>query len=100
MIQKFEADIRNHIKIEQQMKLHSDSVIDKLEDKEKECDKLEKRLKDQEYKLQQLEENWRIEVKSREEENSALKRALENKIDSLISLEKQLREAQEQLKSD
>ena len=42
MIQKFEADIRNHIKIEQQMKLHSDSVIDKLEDKEKECDKLEK----------------------------------------------------------
>ena len=36
MIQKYEADIRNHIKVEQQMKLHSDSVIDKLEDQEKE----------------------------------------------------------------
>ncbi len=46
MIQKYEADIRNHIKIEQQMKLHSDSVIDKLEDKEKECAKLEKRIKE------------------------------------------------------
>ena len=40
MIQKLEADVRNHIKVEQQMKLHSDSVLDKLEDKEKEYDAL------------------------------------------------------------
>jgi hypothetical protein len=33
------------------MKLHSDSVIDKLEDREKECDKLEKRIKDIEAKI-------------------------------------------------
>lgn len=77
------------------MKLHSDSVIDKLEDKEKECDKLEKKLKDYECKLSQLEDHWWIEVKSREEENSALKWALENKIDSLINLEKQIKEMQE-----
>ena len=44
IIQKYEADIRNHIKVEQQMKLHSDSVIDKLEDKEKEYDQLEKQV--------------------------------------------------------
>lgn len=40
LIQKYESDIRNHIRIEQQMKLHSDSVINKLEDKEKQYDKL------------------------------------------------------------
>lgn len=81
------------------MKLHSDSVIDKLEDKEKEVDRLEKRLRDKEMKIDHLEDNWRIEVKSKEEENAALKRALENKIDSLITVEKQLKEAKDQLKS-
>ena len=33
------------------MKLHSDSVIDKLEDKEKEVSKLEKKIKEYEQKL-------------------------------------------------
>ena len=33
LIQKYEGDIRNHIRIEQQMKLHSDSVVSKHEKK-------------------------------------------------------------------
>lgn len=40
VIQKFEADIRKHIRIEQQMKLHSESLQQKIEDKEKEIDQI------------------------------------------------------------
>lgn len=40
VIQKFEADIRKHIRIEQQMKLHSESLQQKIEDKDKEIDKI------------------------------------------------------------
>jgi hypothetical protein len=46
LIQKYEGDIRNHIRIEQQMKLHSDSVVSKLEDKEKEFEKMSAKLKE------------------------------------------------------
>ena len=42
VIQKFEGDIRKHIRIEQQMKLHSESLTQKIEDKEKEIDKINK----------------------------------------------------------
>ncbi len=35
MIQKLEADIRNHIRIEQQLKLHIESIQNKLEELER-----------------------------------------------------------------
>ena len=35
MLQKYEAEVRNHIKIEQQLKLHIECVQDKLDDIEK-----------------------------------------------------------------
>jgi hypothetical protein len=35
MLQKYEAEVRNHIKIEQQLKLHIEVLQDKLEDAEK-----------------------------------------------------------------
>jgi chromosome segregation ATPase len=35
MLQKYEAEVRNHIKIEQQLKLHIECVQDKLEETEK-----------------------------------------------------------------
>lgn len=76
------------------MKLHSDSVIDKLEDKEKEVSKLEKKLKEYEQKLREVEEHWKLEQRAKDEENSALKRALENKIDQIIGLEKEIKELQ------
>lgn len=49
VIQKFEGDVRKHIRIEQQMKIHSDNLQQKLEDKEKEYTKLyekNKRMKE------------------------------------------------------
>lgn len=35
MIQKLEGDIRNHIRVEQQLKLHIETVHNKLEEMEK-----------------------------------------------------------------
>ena len=52
MIQKLESDIRNHIRIEQQMKIAIETLQQKLEDKEKEKAKIR-----QEYK------NYIIELK-------------------------------------
>lgn len=74
------------------MKLHSDSVIDKLEDKEKEVDKLERKIKEYEAKIKEVEEHWWLETRAWDEENNALKRALENKIDQIIQLEKEIKE--------
>lgn len=45
VIQKFEGDIRKHIRIEQQMKLHSESLQQKIEDKEKEIDQIQAEMK-------------------------------------------------------
>lgn len=42
MLQKYEAEVRNHIKIEQQLKLHIECVQDKLDDSEKAREKLRK----------------------------------------------------------
>jgi len=38
MLQKLESEVRNHIKIEQQLKLHIECIQDKLEDAIKEKD--------------------------------------------------------------
>lgn len=103
MIQKYEADIRNHIKVEQQMKLHSDSVIDKLEEKEKECSGLEEEVTGFRSELGKVEAQFRIDLKAKDEEVSALKRALETKIDRVMALERESKELHtivEQLKTE
>ena len=41
LIQKLEGDVRMHIMIEQQMKLHSEDVQEKLDEKEKELDQID-----------------------------------------------------------
>lgn len=45
MLQKYEAEVRNHIKIEQQLKLHIECVQDKLDDSEKARDRMKKERK-------------------------------------------------------
>lgn len=42
MLQKYEAEVRNHIKIEQQLKLHIECLQDKLEDAERSAKNTEK----------------------------------------------------------
>ena len=39
MLGKYEAEVRNHIKIEQQLKLHIECVQDKLDEQEKQMKK-------------------------------------------------------------
>ena len=38
MLQKLEGDVRQHIRVEQQLKLHIESVQERLEEQEKEAD--------------------------------------------------------------
>ena len=45
MLQKYEAEVRNHIKIEQQLKLHIECIQDKLDDSEKFKEKYKKEKK-------------------------------------------------------
>lgn len=45
MLQKYEAEVRNHIKIEQQLKLHIECVQDKFDDSEKSKELLKKQRK-------------------------------------------------------
>ena len=93
LIQKYEGDIRNHIRIEQQMKLHSDSVINKLEDKEKQYDKFLEKMKRQEGKYKEFESALKAESKIIKEENEVLKKALEKKIEKILNLETHLKES-------
>ena len=48
MLQKYEAEVRNHIKIEQQLKLHIECIQDKLDDSDKLINKMKKEKKSQE----------------------------------------------------
>ena len=87
LIQKYEGDIRNHIKIEQQMKLHSDSVLSKLEDKEKEYDKAIRKINELKKEVDKIN----IELKMIKEENQALKRSLESKIEKSFNCGKRFK---------
>jgi len=72
MIQQLEADIRKHIRIEHQLKLHIESVEDRVEELERDAAKAEdnskkdeSNLKDNEKEKAQLEEalNRKFELK-------------------------------------
>lgn len=52
-LQVYEAEVRNHIKVEQQLKLHIEILQEKIDDFEKERDKFKTILADQKQKLEQ-----------------------------------------------
>ena len=73
MLQKYEAEVRNHIKIEQQLKLHIECVQDKLEDQEKLLKKeVESKEKEQGEKELELK-RYKDLLSLREKEVSQLK---------------------------
>jgi len=41
VMQQLEADVRKHIRIEHQLKLHIESVEDRVEELEKDCEEME-----------------------------------------------------------
>lgn len=90
MLQKYEAEVRNHIKIEQQLKLHIECVQDKLDDSEKTRDKLEKektKLEDDFKKDQQrLKDLLSLREKEIEQLQTDFKKLLKTNEDLKISL--------------
>ena len=100
MVQKLEGDVRNHIRIEQQLKLHIETIQNKLEEYEKSKGHSSKKSVDQieqlkkenrrmdelitvkEDKIKRLEEQYDHALKKlkNSEEDSAKCKALEEKI--------------------
>jgi len=73
------------------MKLHSDSIIDRLEEKEKECDALEDKLQELEKKAQIVEKQTSIDLQAKDQEIAAMKRALDNRVERVVSLEQEVK---------
>lgn len=93
LIQKYELDIRNHIKIEQQMKLYSDSLLSKLEDKDKQLLKMQDKID----LFKKKAEEDRIDTLMIKEENQAIKKTLE-KYKVNLKAEQELKEANVKIK--
>ena len=74
------------------MKLHSDSVIEKLEDADREISKLIHDLKGVKIQMSEIRSEQKKKEKYLKEETNALKRALEAKIDGIERLEKKNKE--------
>ena len=74
MIQKLEADIRGHIRLEHEMKIHMDYLEGKVEKFEKE----ENKHKDEVYiltkKVNALQEKLKLVQQDRDEKDKMLKR--------------------------
>ena len=90
MLQKYEAEVRNHIKIEQQLKLHIECVQDKLEDQEKQLKK-EITQREGEKSETELELNRYKDLLSlREKEIDSFKKAAEVHEKQVESLNKRI----------
>eukprot|EP00826_Nyctotherus_ovalis_P059212 TRINITY_DN8215_c0_g1_i6.p1 TRINITY_DN8215_c0_g1~~TRINITY_DN8215_c0_g1_i6.p1 ORF type:complete len:365 (+),score=127.94 TRINITY_DN8215_c0_g1_i6:164-1258(+) len=83
-IQKLEAETRMHIRVEQQLKLHVDSIQAKLEEYEKTISKLTKSIKRLETKL--LDASNRMLEKTNEAER--LKKLLDERARRITTLER------------
>lgn len=111
---KLEADIRNHIKIEQQLKLHIDSLQDKIEVLERKNRKIEKnadfseRMKELETKNKHLQllinkyENQCKQIPALEKQIKILKMEIQRQVkqDNSIILDKTNQKIQENPKTN
>eukprot|EP00347_Sterkiella_histriomuscorum_P023839 403333209 len=74
MLQKYEAEVRNHIKIEQQLKLHIECVQDKLDDSEKAREKMKKEKSSQDEEITKDLQRYKELLSLREKEIESLKK--------------------------
>ena len=90
MLQKLENDVRQHIRVEQQMKIYQDSQDQKIED-------ADKKIKDLEFEISMLKKS-QVEVETRTEQLmserdkwrvdcTAAQKALEDKVKKVVELE-------------
>ena len=100
MLQKYEAEVRNHIKIEQQLKLHIECVQDKLDDHEKlvkkeqdnkVIEKTEVKQELQRYKeLLNLREKEIIQLKTKEVNYKKMEETYKKKLTLMDNEKKEL----------
>ena len=66
-LQQYEAEVRNHIKVEQQLKLHIEVLQEKIDDLEKEKTKFEEKLSKEKTQLEKkLKTGYQKIVESKE----------------------------------
>ena len=97
MLQKLEGEVRNHIKIEQQLKLHIECVQDKYEDACKERDRVTKdRSKTEELAANQAKLNEKLEkeVERYKVENEKMAKQIEQLNREVKELKMQAKENQ------
>jgi hypothetical protein len=81
MLQKYEAEVRNHIKIEQQLKLHIECLQDKLEEADRQA-----RLADKEREARRLQdESLAVREAKRYRELLDLREAEVDKMNSQVA---------------
>lgn len=75
MLQKLESEIRNHIRIEQQMKIAMETLSQKLDDKDKERNKIRVEYKQYILELKQDKKRYEelLELRDKELENFSKK---------------------------
>lgn len=78
MLQSLEEEARNHIRIEQQLKLHIDSLQEKLEEKEKVEEKLRAELKEKTELSNMLKEKLREYASKYNKLRQSLKLPIDN----------------------
>ena len=81
MIQKLELEVRSHIRLEQQLKLHLDSFQGKMEEYEKSEDNYKKTIQKLNDEIKQL----KTEIKHIQSENSELKEKNESLEEKLLN---------------
>eukprot|EP00826_Nyctotherus_ovalis_P049452 TRINITY_DN5986_c0_g1_i22.p2 TRINITY_DN5986_c0_g1~~TRINITY_DN5986_c0_g1_i22.p2 ORF type:complete len:154 (+),score=56.41 TRINITY_DN5986_c0_g1_i22:428-889(+) len=78
MVQSLEEEARNHIRIEQQLKLHIDSLQEKIEEKEKTEEKLKAELHEKSEFASMLKEKLKECVSKYNKLKQALKTPIDN----------------------
>jgi len=93
MVQKLEAEVRNHIRIEQQLKLHIETVQEKSEEFEKKYHESQKTMEEM-----RLDNKTLIKaIKKKDDETSLLRVDLNDKSNTIKRLEDRLSTLQHQI---
>jgi hypothetical protein len=90
MIQKLEGDVRNHIRIEQQLKLHIESIQNKLEEIERSKDTHNKKYIDQIEQLKKEKRRMDELITIKENQLSAAEESIKNASSKIKSFEEEV----------
>ena len=75
-LQQYEAEVRNHIKVEQQLKLHIEVLQEKIDDLEKDKKEFDFKLKNEKANHERKLAGYKKIVESRQQEVEKLKKDL------------------------